>query len=241
MFETYNNIVILTGSGTSAESGIETFRADDGLWARHRIDDIATPDGYKRNPQLVYGFYNQRYNQLSLPRIQPNDAHLAIAELQQKYSGKVTLITQNIDNLHERAGSKSVIHMHGELTKVRCEETNRLYPYRELSQILKCPCCGVMGNLRPHVVWFHEMPLFMEEIYAQLAQADLFIAIGTSGSVFPAADFVKQANRVNAHTVEINLDSTHISSEFKEHRVGNATVEVRNLVEELLARDRQFF
>lgn len=241
MFNTYNNIVILTGSGISAESGIETFRASDGLWARHHIEDIATLDGYRRNPQLVYTFYNQRYTQLSLPRIQPNDAHLALAELQQRYSGNVTIITQNIDNLHERGGASNVIHMHGELCKVRCEKTEQLYPFQPLSRVLKCPCCNKMGYLRPHVVWFNEIPLYMDAIYAKLKTADLFIAVGTSGSVFPAADFVNEATKVRAHTIEVNLEATHISSNFKEHRIGKATVEVRELVEELLARDRQFF
>lgn len=241
MFESYSNIVILTGSGISAESGIETFRASDGLWARHHIDDIATMDGYRRNPQLVHDFYNQRFQQLSLPSIQPNDAHFALAELQQGYSGNVTIITQNIDNLHERSGADEVIHMHGELVKMRCEETEQLFKYKPLGAKVKCPCCRKMGNLRPHVVWFNEMPLYMEEIYQRLAHADLFIAIGTSGSVYPAADFVHEASKARAHTIEINLDSTHISEGFKEHRKGLATVEVRELVEELLARDRQFF
>lgn len=241
MFESYNNIVILTGSGISAESGIETFRASDGLWARHHIDDIATMDGYRRNPQLVYGFYNQRFNQLSLPRIQPNDAHFALAELQQNFSGNVTIVTQNIDNLHERSGSSDIIHMHGELTKMRCEETERLFDYQPLCMNLKCACCRKTGTLRPHVVWFNEMPLHLEDIYKKLSEADLFIAIGTSGSVYPAADFVYEASKVRAHTIEINLESTHISNGFKEHRNGLATVEVRELVDELLARDRQFF
>lgn len=241
MFESYSNVVILTGSGISAESGIETFRASDGLWARHHIDDIATMDGYRRNPQLVHGFYNQRFNQLSLPRIQPNDAHFALTELQRTYTGNVTIITQNIDNLHERSGSKDIVHMHGELTKMRCENTEKLFDYVPLSGNIKCKCCKKVGTLRPHVVWFNEMPLYMEDIYKKLAQADLFIAIGTSGSVYPAADFVLEAGKAGAHTIEINLESTHISSGFREHRKGLATVEVRELVEELLARDRQFF
>jgi NAD-dependent deacetylase len=241
MFDNYNNIVILTGSGISAESGIETFRASDGLWAKHHIDDIATLDGYRRDPELVYSFYNQRFNQLSLPSVQPNDAHIALAELQNSYSGNVCIITQNIDNLHERGGAKNVIHMHGELVKARCEKTHKLFAYKQLNKTLKCPCCKEAGNLRPHVVWFNEMPLFMNDIYKLLSTADLFIAIGTSGSVYPAADFVNEAHKARAHTIEINLDSTHISDNFQEHRIGNATNEVRELVDELMARDKQFF
>ncbi|QUM89283.1 NAD-dependent protein deacylase [Moritella sp. 36] len=241
MFDNYNNIVILTGSGISAESGIETFRASDGLWAKHHIDDIATLDGYRRDPELVYSFYNQRFNQLSLPSIQPNDAHIALAELQKSYSGNVSIITQNIDNLHERGGAENVIHMHGELIKARCEKTHKLFPYKQLNKTLKCPCCKEAGNLRPHVVWFNEMPLFMNDIYKTLSTADLFIAIGTSGSVYPAADFVNEAHKACAHTIEINLDSTHISDNFQEHRIGKATDEVRELVDELMARDKQFF
>ncbi|QUM76562.1 NAD-dependent protein deacylase [Moritella sp. 24] len=241
MFDTYDNIVILTGSGISAESGIETFRASDGLWAQHHIDDIATLDGYRKDPDLVYSFYNQRFNQLSAPSIQPNDAHIALAELQRDFSGSVTIVTQNIDNLHERGGANNIIHMHGELVKARCEKTLKLFPYKELSKSLKCPCCKKAGNLRPHIVWFNEMPLFMNDIYKALSNADLFIAIGTSGSVYPAADFVNEANRACAHTIEINLDSTHISENFREHRIGQATEEVRELVDELLSRDRQFF
>ncbi|NRB81402.1 MAG: NAD-dependent deacylase [Saccharospirillaceae bacterium] len=241
MFNTYNNIVILTGSGISAESGIETFRASDGLWAKHHIDDVATLEGYRRDPELVYSFYNQRFNQLSLPSIQPNDAHVALAELQKNYSGNVTIVTQNIDNLHERGGANDIIHMHGELVKARCEKTQKLFPYKQLNKSLKCPCCNEQGNLRPHVVWFNEIPLFMNDIYKSLSEADLFIAIGTSGSVYPAADFVNEANKACAHTIEINLDATHISDNFREHRVGKATVEVRELVAELMARDKQFF
>lgn len=241
MFDSYNNIVILTGSGISAESGVDTFRASNGLWAKHRIEDIATPEGFERNPQQVYEFYNQRYNQLTLPKIQPNAAHLALAELQASFSGNVTIITQNIDNLHERAGSKDVIHMHGELAKIRCSETQKVYPFKPLSIISVCDCCKKTGTLRPHIVWFSELPFSMDEIHSRLRKADLFIAIGTSGSVFPAASFVEEALKAGAHTIEVNLEQTHISSSFKEKRTGKATVEVSRLVEELLARDRSFF
>lgn len=231
----YQNIVVLTGAGISAESGIETFRAQEGLWEKHRIEDVATPEGYINDPILVQDFYNQRRAGLHKSELKPNPAHLALAELEQKLDGKVTIVTQNLDNLHERAGSQRVIHMHGELLKARCPESNQVFDQSGPLVIDDlCHCCQIPNPLRPHVVWFGEMPLQMAEIYAAIEQADLFISIGTSGVVFPAAGFVHDARMHGAHTIEVNLEPSAVESEFVEKRYGKAGVEVPKLVKELL-------
>lgn len=231
----YRNIVVLTGAGISAESGIQTFRTQDGLWENHRIEDVATPEGFERDPDLVQDFYNQRRLKLQKPEIKPNAAHLSLGRLEKELEGSVTIITQNIDNLHERGGSDNVIHMHGELLKARCSESNQVI--EELGEIKTgdlCHCCQIPTQMRPHIVWFGEMPLRMGEIYAALEKADLFISIGTSGVVFPAAGFVHDARMHGAHTIEINLEPSAIESEFEEKRYGKASVIVPNLVAELL-------
>ncbi|MDW6004046.1 Sir2 family NAD+-dependent deacetylase [Vibrio mangrovi] len=231
----YRNIVVLTGAGISAESGIQTFRAQDGLWENHRIEEVATPEGFERNPELVQDFYNQRRQKLLSEVIQPNPAHLALGRLEAELDGQVTIVTQNIDNLHERGGSKNVIHMHGELLKARCSESQQVI---EQSEDLKmgdlCHCCQIPSQMRPHIVWFGEMPLRMGDIYTALEQADLFISIGTSGVVYPAAGFVHDARMHGAHTIEINLEPSAVESEFVEKRYGKASIEVPKLVEELL-------
>ena len=233
---TYQNIVILTGAGISAESGIRTFRAKDGLWENHDLNDVATPEGFKRNPTLVNDFYNQRRAQLLQPYIQPNPAHIALAKLCQQFHGQVTIVTQNIDDLHERAGAQAVIHMHGELLKVRCPNTNQTREWRDALHIDEmCTCCQFPEPLRPHVVWFGEMPLHLDRIYNQLSHTDLFISIGTSGSVYPAAGFVHEAASQGAHTIEINLEPSEISPQFNELRQGPAGILVPQLVDELLA------
>ncbi|EKF75178.1 NAD-dependent deacetylase [Alcanivorax hongdengensis A-11-3] len=231
------NIVILTGAGISAESGIKTFRAADGLWENHRVEDVATPEAFQRDPVLVQDFYNRRRRQL-LTGVQPNAAHRALARLEQQYGrGEVLLVTQNIDNLHERAGSRNLIHMHGELLKGRCQRSGGLVPVdTDLSVELPCPLCGASGCLRPHVVWFGEMPLEMERIYQTLARCDLFISIGTSGNVYPAAGFVEEANRHGAHTVELNLEPSQRLTSFAEHRHGLASELVPAYVEALIAQ-----
>ncbi len=218
-------IVVLTGAGISAESGINTFRAQDGLWENHRIEDVATPEGFERNPELVQQFYNQRRQQLSAAHIAPNPAHLALAELEHASHHEVLLVTQNVDNLHERAGSKNLLHMHGELLKSRCRYTEIIFEQEsDIDGETMCPCCDAMGRLRPHIVWFGEMPLYMDRIYQALEQCDLFIAIGTSGHVYPAAGFVEVANASGAHTVELNLEPSQMASAFKETRHGRASV-----------------
>jgi NAD-dependent deacetylase len=230
------NIVILTGAGISAESGIKTFRAADGLWENHRVEDVATPEAFLRNPLLVQNFYNQRRQQLLTPAIQPNAAHRALAKLEKAFpAGKVLLVTQNIDDLHERAGSRNLIHMHGELLKGRCQTSGGLVDLdHDLTVNLPCPLCGGKGCLRPHVVWFGEMPLQMEAIYRALSQCDRFISIGTSGNVYPAAGFVEEANRHGAHTVELNLEPSQRLNAFAEHQHGLASELVPAYVEALI-------
>ena len=230
----YQNVVILTGAGISAESGIQTFRAIDGLWEDHRIEDVATPEGFCRNPVLVHDFYNQRRAQLQSD-VEPNAAHLALAKLEQDFDGRVTIITQNIDNLHERAGSENVIHMHGQLLKARCISSGQIIDWKkDISIRDRCNCCQIPSGLRPHIVWFEEMPLEMDKIHQLLLGADLFVSIGTSGTVYPAAGFVHEANICGAHTIEINLVPSAVESEFAEKRYGKASVFVPELVKELL-------
>ncbi|ASA54459.1 Sir2 family NAD+-dependent deacetylase [Vibrio gazogenes] len=234
----YRNIVVLTGAGISAESGIQTFRAQDGLWENHSIEDVATPEGFERNPELVQNFYNQRRRKLLSASIQPNSAHLALGKLEAELDGQVTVITQNIDNLHERGGSNNVIHMHGELLKARCCVSQQVIDQKDdLHMGDLCHCCQIPSQLRPHIVWFGEMPLRMGEIYTALEQADLFISIGTSGVVYPAAGFVHDAKMHGAHTIEINLEPSAVESEFVEKRYGKASIEVPRLVDELLLPD----
>ncbi|MBL4713835.1 MAG: NAD-dependent protein deacylase [Alcanivorax sp.] len=232
-------IVILTGAGISAESGINTFRDAGGLWENHRIEDVATPEAFQRDPHGVQGFYNRRREQLRDPAIQPNAAHRALAELEQGLPGQVLVVTQNVDDLHERAGSQNVIHMHGELLKARCQSTDTLVPAdRDLDPALTCNVCGAAGCLRPHVVWFGEMPLEMERIYATLAGCEHFISIGTSGNVYPAAGFVAEARASGAHTTELNLEPSEQRTAFHEHRHGRATELVPGYVRELLTDTR---
>jgi NAD-dependent deacetylase len=228
------SIVILTGAGISAESGIETFRASDGLWENHPVEDVATPEGFDRNPQLVYSFYNQRRSQLQSPSVRPNKAHTALAEFESKYTGSFLLITQNVDNLHERAGSKDVLHMHGELLKMRCLNSRLIFDVREDFDFdTACRCCRSPGNLRPHIVWFGEMPFYMNKINSALEACDLFIAIGTSGNVYPASGFYQTAKIRRAHTVELNLERT--GSTFDRHEYGPASETVPNYLAEILA------
>lgn len=231
----YQHIVVLTGAGISAESGIRTFRAEDGLWEDHAIDEVATPAAFERNPSLVHRFYNQRREQLLRPDIKPNAAHQALAWLEQNFSGQLLLVTQNIDNLHERAGSQNLIHMHGELLNLRCTTTGQVFSHHASVQFdSRCQCCQQSGTLRPDIVWFGELPLQMDSIYAALENCDLFISIGTSGHVYPAAGFVDIANRVGAETVEINLEPSKTQSAFNRHIYGLASREVPLFLTSLL-------
>lgn len=231
----YPTLVILTGAGISAESGIATFRASDGLWEQHRVEEVATPEGFVRAPQLVQSFYNARRAQLLSPQVQPNAAHLAIARLQRDYPGTVTLITQNIDDLHERAGSPAVLHMHGELLKVRCVRSGLVLTWRgPVSEGDRCPCCQPPQCLRPHVVWFGEVPLALEQIFAALETADLFVAIGTSGHVYPAAGFVAAARTHGARTLELNLEPSRQQNLFDAAIYGPASQTVSEWVDSVL-------
>ncbi len=231
------SIVILTGAGISKESGLDTFRDAGGIWAQVRIEDVATPEAFARDPEKVQGFYNARRAQLVNSTVKPNAAHDALARLEAEWGGDVTIVTQNIDPLHENAGSKNLIHMHGELLKARClacGETNAWD--RDMGDGEACPSCSASGTLRPHVVWFGEMPLFMDDISALLDRCGLFLSIGTSGNVYPAAGFVQEA-RANgvAHTVELNLEPSEGASFFHDARYGPATELVPAFVDEILA------
>ena len=229
-----DHIVILTGAGVSAESGIATFRDADGLWENHDPMEIATPEAFERNPALVYRFYNARRG--ALADVQPNQAHHEIARLQREFAGEVFLVTQNVDDLHERGGSLQVCHMHGQLRQALCQGCgDRHQNTADIDHSSGCPACGVTGGLRPDVVWFGEMPYHMPHIEAQLAACDLFIAVGTSGQVYPAAGFVRQAATYGARTIEINREVSEVTSYFDEQRQGLATRCVSDLVEELLA------
>ena len=226
-------IVILTGAGISAESGLRTFRAADGLWENHRVQDVATPEAFQRNPALVYRFYNERRRSLST--VQPNAAHLALARLEREGGGQVLLVTQNVDDLHDRAGSQNLLHMHGELLKGRCQACGAVHPWPDdMDADTCCPTCG-RGAMRPHIVWFHEMPLEMDRIYQALECCDLFVSIGTSGHVYPAAGFV-EAVGPGTRTVELNLEPSLMASTFQEARTGKATELVPAFVSQLLGR-----
>lgn len=233
------SIVILTGAGISAESGIKTFRDHNGLWENHRIEDVASPEGFARDPDLVQNFYNLRRAQLRDPSVQPNAAHIALAELEQNWRGPFLLVTQNSDDLHERAGSKNLIHMHGELSKVRCLKTGVVFNNAgAIEAATLCECCRLAGQLRPHIVWFGEMPFQMDVIYERLSDCEIFIAIGTSGQVYPAAGFVQNVRDANPHSrrIEINAEASAVSRAFSELRRGPATHETAKLMRELLGR-----
>lgn len=234
------SIVVLTGAGISAESGIKTFRAADGLWEDHRIEDVATPEAFVRNPELVQRFYNERRRPILNGEIQPNPAHKALAKLEQTmvkdFDGEFLLVTQNIDNLHELGGSENVLHMHGEILKMRCKTTQQEYHCKtEISVSDRCKCCGTPGTLRPHIVWFGEMPIGMEQIYKSLSDCDLFISIGTSGNVYPAAGFVQIANQAGAKTLEINLEESQVASNFDEAIYGKAGQVLPQWVDQCIA------
>ena len=230
---TYQRIVILTGAGLSAESGLGTFRDKDGLWSKYDLAEVATPEGFARNPEKVHAFYNLR--KTIHADVEPNTAHRALARLEQNYPGEVLIVTQNIDELHESAGSRRLIHMHGELYKALCAHCGDRRAWRDaLSTDLVCQSCNAVGGMRPDVVWFGEMPYQMDEIAESLATCDLFISIGTSGTVYPAASFVMDARQADAHTVELNLEPSEGASMFAEAHHGKATEIVPTFVDRLL-------
>jgi NAD-dependent deacetylase len=229
----FDNIVILTGAGVSAESGLGTFRGSGGLWENFRIEDVATPEGFAHNPVRVHEFYNLRRSWHKAAR--PNAAHLALARLEGESPGTVLTVTQNIDALHQAAGTRSLIHMHGELERALCAACGASVPWSEdLSIETRCARCGAAA-MRPDVVWFGEMPREMERVYEALAACDLFISIGTSGAVYPAAGFVMEARAAGAHTVELNLEASDGAWLFAERIEGPATEVVPAYVGHLLA------
>ena len=224
----HTNLVVLTGAGISAESGVPTFRASDGLWCGHRVEDVATPEGYAADPALVQDFYNQRRRQLA--EVQPNAAHRALADLAARWEGDFLLVTQNVDDLHDRAleatppaAGFALIHMHGELLKGRCTRSGVVMDWTGDMAADEASPNHPDGVMRPHIVWFGEMPLQMERIERALARCDLFVSIGTSGAVYPAAGFVQAARYAGARTVEINLEPTSGARLFDEGVYGPAT------------------
>ncbi len=228
------NIVILTGAGISAESGLATFRGPDGLWEGHRVEDVATPEAFEHDPALVQRFYDARRAQLA--EVAPNAAHQALARLDSQWPGELLIVTQNVDDLHERAGAGRLLHMHGELKSAWCLACDARVRWEgELSSRPSCPACGHAGRLRPDIVWFGEMPYGMERIDRALLDADLFVSIGTSGAVYPAAGFVQTARYAGARTLELNLEPSLGSVYFEEARTGPAGVLVPEWVEEVLA------
>lgn len=225
-------IVVLTGAGISAESGVPTFRDADGLWEGHRVEDVATPEAYRAQPHVVHRFYDAR--RAALATVDPNPAHRALARLEQELGEDLLVVTQNIDDLHERAGSTRVMHMHGELLSALCRACEGRVPWPgDLADFPACPACGVSA-LRPDVVWFGEIPYGMEEIQDALEAADLFVSIGTSGAVYPAAGFVQHALAHGARTLELNLMPSEVSLLFHESRQGPAGRLVPEWVAELL-------
>jgi NAD-dependent deacetylase len=260
----FRNIVILTGAGVSAESGVATFRGPDGLWEGHRVEDVATPEAFRRDPGLVHKFYDAR--RAKLGSVEPNAAHLALARLDAEWPGELLLVTQNVDDLHERAGSKRLLHMHGELKSGWCLACRERFHWEgpmsptpfassavekpvpsevegRVSTSLDtngeganvCPCCGVAGQVRPDIVWFGEMPYEMDRIDEALQRCDLFVSIGTSGAVYPAAGFVQTARYCGAHCLEMNLEPSQGSIFFHESRMGPAGDLVPEWIDELLS------
>ncbi len=229
-------IVILTGAGVSAESGLSTFRDAGGIWSQVRLEDVATPEGFRRNPAMVQEFYNSRRARMAT--VQPNAAHRALARLQRARPGEALIVTQNVDDLHDRAGGGEVIHMHGELLRALCAACGESRPFAgSIGAETPCPACAAPA-LRPDVVWFGEMPYRMDEIHAALEACALFVSIGTSGAVYPAAGFVSAARSAGARTLELNLEASEGSHLFDEARRGPATEIVPAWVEEVLASGR---
>lgn len=244
------NIVVLTGAGISAESGLKTFRGVDGLWEGHRVEDVATPEAFLRNPALVYQFYNERRRGLLQDDVRPNAAHGSLGQLQEdwprKNGGSVTIVTQNIDNLHERGGAQDVIHMHGELLKMFCmhcmaaagqepEYVEKHDILDDLNEKTVCASCHMGGGLRPDIVWFGEMPYHMNRIMRALRDCDLFLSIGTSGNVYPAAGFVQKALYSGAYTMEVNLDASMGANQFHEGIYGPASKKVPEISKILMS------
>ena len=236
----YPRIIVSTGAGISKESGLKTFRDADGIWATVRVEDVATMDAFRRDPDRVQAFYNTRRANLQNDGILPNAAHKALVRLELEWPGDVLVVTQNVDNLHETAGTQNLIHMHGELQKIRCVECGEVIHWEEeITPNQFCGRCKVTGSMRPHVVWFGEIPMEMERIYEALGHCGLFISIGTSGNVYPAAGFVQHVRQQgSAHTIELNLEPSEGATMFAEAIYGPATQVVPAYVGKILMDGR---
>jgi NAD-dependent deacetylase len=230
-------IVVLTGAGISADSGVSTFRDAGGVWSKYDWQEVATPEGFAANPALVHSFYNAR--RAGVLSARPNAAHEALARLEARFGERLTLVTQNVDDLHERAGSRRVIHMHGEILKARCASCAAVHQWPDdLLFETPCPACGEDGVMRPDVVWFGEFPAFMDEIAAAISRADLFVSIGTSGNVYPAAGFVAEARAYGISSVELNLEPSENAWAFTDARYGRASEIVPPWVDAILSKAR---
>ena len=233
MGKVYKHIFVLTGAGISAESGLATFRDADGLWNNHKVEDVATIEAFEKNPHYVHEFYNNLKPELFIAK--PNKAHLCLAKLQKEYNGQVDIITQNVDTLHEKAGSNDVWHMHGRIDEAVCLECGHvLHSWDSVDINTKCENCGETGKFKPNIVFFGEMPLYMYEIEKKLKECDLFVSVGTSGVVYPAAGFVHTAKYYGAETIEFNLEKTSNNYLFDKHIGGKCTITLPQFVEELL-------
>ncbi|MDO4162548.1 MAG: NAD-dependent deacylase [Pseudomonadota bacterium] len=234
MTEKYKNIVILTGAGISAESGLSTFRAENGLWNKHRVEDVATIEAFERNPEYVHDFYNELRPELY--KAQPNPAHSAITLLQDKYpADKISIVTQNVDTLHEKAGNKNIYHIHGQINQIVCLNCGHIFEtWNDVHADDVCPHCHIQGMLKPNIVFFGENLLYMEKVDTLLKNCNLFLSIGTSGVVYPAAGFVQIAKMCGAYTCEFNMETTSNNYLFDRHIIGPAGTTLPKFVEELL-------
>lgn len=233
MSRIYKHIVFLTGAGISAESGLATFRSENGLWNNHRVEDVATIEAYLRNPDYVHQFYNDMRPELF--KAEPNPAHLAITDLQSNYPAQIDIVTQNVDTLHEKAGNKNIYHIHGQINQIVCLNCGHVFEtWGDISSEDKCEKCGVVGMLKPNIVFFGENLLYMDKVDNLLKSCDLFISIGTSGVVYPAAGFVQIAKMFGADTIELNMEQTSNNRLFDRHIYGPAGTTLPALVQELI-------
>jgi len=233
MSKTYKHIVFLTGAGISAESGLSTFRSENGLWNNHRVEDVATIEAYYRNQDYVHQFYNDMRPELL--KAQPNPAHLAITELQKNYPAQIDVVTQNVDTLHEKAGNQNIYHIHGQINQIVCMNCGHVFEtWGDVSSQDKCEQCGTIGMLKPNIVFFGENLLYMNKVDRLLQECDLFISVGTSGVVYPAAGFVQIAKMFGADTIELNMETTSNNRLFDRHIYGPAGTTLPALVKELI-------
>ena len=230
---TYKNIVILTGAGISAESGLATFRASNGLWNNHKVEDVATIEAFERNPAYVHEFYNELKKELV--KAKPNKAHLAITRLQKEYDANISVVTQNVDTLHEKAGNQNIYHIHGQINQAVCLNCGKiLETFGDVDTETVCPHCHIAGMMKPNIVFFGENLLCMDKVDRLLSECDLFLSIGTSGVVFPAASFVQIAKYNNAKTYEFNLEPTSNNYYFDHHVYGPAGTTLPAFVDEMI-------